>query len=86
MGDSVKVAADVLALVARSGGPALRRGRGHRDGARRCAGTKSSWRASDLARAINDALPDYLRGLDGRQVQQLVDGLAHEAIQRHGVA
>jgi hypothetical protein len=47
--------------------------------------TKASWTESDLARAINDALPDYLGGLDGRQVEQLIRGLTHEAIGRHAV-
>ena len=37
-------------------------------------------------RAIDNALPDYLGGLDGERVQQLLSGLADEAIARHAVS
>jgi conjugative relaxase-like TrwC/TraI family protein len=47
--------------------------------------TKSAWRESDLARAINDSLPDYLGGLDGDQAAQLIRGLTRRAIERHAV-
>jgi conjugative relaxase-like TrwC/TraI family protein len=48
--------------------------------------TKASWTESDLARAINDALPDYLGGLSGEQVQRLIHGLTREAIEHHAVS
>ncbi len=41
---------------------------------------KTKWTEADLAREINNALPDYLGGLDGRQVAALVDGLTAEAL------
>ena len=47
---------------------------------------KASWRKADLARAVNDALPDYLGGLDGRDVAELIDGLTDQAITEHGLA
>jgi conjugative relaxase-like TrwC/TraI family protein len=47
---------------------------------------KSSWTEADLARSINDALPDYLGGLTGADVQELVEGLTREAIQKHSVS
>jgi conjugative relaxase-like TrwC/TraI family protein len=48
--------------------------------------TKAAWTEADLARAVNDALPDYLGGLDGRQVQELIEGLTRQAIAEHCVA
>jgi len=47
---------------------------------------KASWRKADLARAVNDALPDYLGGLSGRDVAELIDGLTEQAITRHAVS
>jgi conjugative relaxase-like TrwC/TraI family protein len=47
---------------------------------------KASWRKADLARAVNDALPDYLGGLPGRDVAELIDGLTEQAITRHAVS
>jgi conjugative relaxase-like TrwC/TraI family protein len=41
---------------------------------------KTKWTEADLAREINNALPDYLGGLDGRQVAALVDGLTAQAL------
>jgi hypothetical protein len=42
--------------------------------------TKGGWSEADLTRAINNALPDYLGGLDGRQVAILLDRLTTEAL------
>ena len=47
---------------------------------------KASWTEADLARAVNDALPDYLGGLNGKDVQTLIRGLVSEAIERHAVS
>ena len=41
---------------------------------------KAAWTQSDLTRAINTALPDYLGIPDGRQVGQLLDQLTTEAL------
>ncbi|GAY09628.1 MobF family relaxase [Pseudonocardia sp. N23] len=41
---------------------------------------KSGWTRSDLIRAINAALPDYLGTADGRDVGSLLDQLADEAV------
>jgi conjugative relaxase-like TrwC/TraI family protein len=46
---------------------------------------KASWRKADLARAVNDALPDYLGGLPGADVAELIDGLTDQAIAKYGV-
>ena len=42
--------------------------------------TKAAWTASDLTRAISDALPEYLGGLTGPEVAQVLDGLTVEAL------
>ena len=47
---------------------------------------KASWRKADLARAVNDALPDYLGGLNGADVAELIDGLTDQAITEHALA
>jgi conjugative relaxase-like TrwC/TraI family protein len=47
--------------------------------------TKASWTDADLAGAINDALPDYLGGLDAQDVTDLIRGLTRQAIDRHCV-
>jgi hypothetical protein len=47
--------------------------------------TKTAWTASDLARAINNALPDYLGGLNGDQVAQLIDGLTSQGLEQRAV-
>ena len=41
--------------------------------------TKAAWTASDLTRALSNALPDQL-GLDAREVARLLDGLTAEAV------
>jgi conjugative relaxase-like TrwC/TraI family protein len=46
---------------------------------------RASWRKADLARAVNDALPDYLGGLSGAEVVELIDGLTDQAITQHAV-
>jgi conjugative relaxase-like TrwC/TraI family protein len=46
---------------------------------------KASWTEADLARSINNALPDYLGGLPAGDVQELIEGLTREAIQRYSV-
>jgi hypothetical protein len=43
-------------------------------------GRKAGWTRSDLTRAINAALPDYLGTPDGVDVARLVDQLADEAL------
>ncbi|MGH3963017.1 MAG: AAA family ATPase [Pseudonocardiaceae bacterium] len=43
---------------------------------------RSRWTASDLIKAINNALPDYLGALTGREVDELVRGLAAEGLAR----
>jgi conjugative relaxase-like TrwC/TraI family protein len=48
--------------------------------------SKAAWTKSDLMRAIDNALPDYLGGLHGASVQQLLSGMADEAIDRHAVS
>jgi conjugative relaxase-like TrwC/TraI family protein len=48
--------------------------------------TKASWRKADLARAVNDALPDYLGGLTGADVAELIDGLTDQAITHHALS
>ena len=48
--------------------------------------TKASWTEADLVRAVNDALPDYLGGLSGKDVQELIEGLAREAIAKYCVS
>lgn len=47
--------------------------------------TKAAWTEADLMRAINDALPDHLGGLDSSQVQQLLRGLTTQAISQHAL-
>jgi conjugative relaxase-like TrwC/TraI family protein len=47
---------------------------------------KAAWTEADLVRAINDALPDYLGGLSGAQVQQLFEHLTRQAISGHCVS
>jgi conjugative relaxase-like TrwC/TraI family protein len=42
--------------------------------------TKAAWTASDLTRAISDALPDRLGDLDGEQVATLLDHLTAEGL------
>lgn len=41
---------------------------------------KPTWTRPDLIRALSDALPDALGGLDAEQVRQLFEGLADQAI------
>jgi conjugative relaxase-like TrwC/TraI family protein len=48
--------------------------------------TQASWTEANLASAINDALPDYLGGLDGADVADLIRGLTWQAIDQHAVA
>jgi AAA domain/TrwC relaxase len=40
----------------------------------------AAWTEGDLTRAISDALPDHLGGLDGRQVTALVTSLTQQAL------
>jgi conjugative relaxase-like TrwC/TraI family protein len=47
--------------------------------------TKASWTEADLAGAINNALPDYLGGLDAKDVAELIDSLTRQAIEAHAV-
>jgi len=47
--------------------------------------TKAAWMHSDLARAIDHALPDYLGGLDGEQVARLIDGLSRQGLEQRAV-
>jgi conjugative relaxase-like TrwC/TraI family protein len=47
---------------------------------------QASWTEADLAAAINDALPDYLGGLNGDDVADLIRGLTREAIEENAVA
>jgi conjugative relaxase-like TrwC/TraI family protein len=47
---------------------------------------QASWTEANLASAINDVLPDYLGGLSGDDVAELIRGLTHQAIQEHAVA
>jgi conjugative relaxase-like TrwC/TraI family protein len=42
--------------------------------------TKAAWTASDLTRAISDALPDRLGNLDGAQIAALLDHLTVEGL------
>ena len=42
--------------------------------------TKASWTEADLSAAINDALPDYLGGLDATDVTDLIRGLTKQAL------
>jgi hypothetical protein len=42
--------------------------------------TKAAWTAPDLARAVSNALPDYLGQLSSEQVTELLDGLTEEAL------
>ncbi|HEY9473793.1 MAG TPA: MobF family relaxase, partial [Mycobacteriales bacterium] len=46
---------------------------------------KAAWNESDLARAISDALPAYLGGLNAKDVKELIDGLTAEAIATRAV-
>jgi conjugative relaxase-like TrwC/TraI family protein len=83
-----QVAADVLALAERE---VPRAQRFDPDAVLETAiadvqASKASWTKPDLMRAIDNALPDYLGGLDGARVQQLLSGLADEAIARHAVS
>jgi conjugative relaxase-like TrwC/TraI family protein len=48
--------------------------------------TEASWTEADLAGAINNALPDYLGGLDAKDVAELIDSLTRHAIEAHAVA
>ena len=48
-------------------------------------GTKASWTEADLATAVNDALPDYLGGLDSADISDLIRGLTRQAIDQHCV-
>jgi conjugative relaxase-like TrwC/TraI family protein len=47
---------------------------------------KASWTEADLARAVNDALPDYLGGLAGKDVAELIEGLAREGVAKYCVS
>ena len=47
---------------------------------------KAKWTEADLGRAINDALPDYLGGLSGTDVAELIEGMAREAIATYCVS
>jgi hypothetical protein len=47
--------------------------------------TQASWTVADLAGAINNALPDYLGGLDAKDVAELIDSLTRQAIEAHAV-
>ncbi|MGQ0842801.1 MAG: MobF family relaxase [Sporichthyaceae bacterium] len=42
---------------------------------------KAAWTASDLTRAVSDALPDHLGDLDGAATAHLLDGLAAQALE-----
>jgi conjugative relaxase-like TrwC/TraI family protein len=83
-----KVAADVLALAAQ----AVPRAQPFSPAAvietalADVQARKASWTEADLARAINDALPDYLGGLDAADVHALIRGLTIEAIEQHCVS
>lgn len=82
-----KVAADVLALADKE----LAAQRFDPDAVMQIAiadvqAKKAHWTESDLARAVNDALPDYLGGLGGNDVAELVEGLARDAIARYCVS
>ena len=46
---------------------------------------KAAWTRPDLARAISDALPDNLGGLDAAQIRAVIDGLTDQAIRDHAV-
>jgi conjugative relaxase-like TrwC/TraI family protein len=80
-GGLAKVAADVLALA--DGEPAV--GDWSIEDVIETAladvqAKKAAWTQSDLARAINDALPDYLGGRSGAQVSELIDTLTGQAL------
>lgn len=45
--------------------------------------SRAKWTESDLIRAVDRALPDYLGGLDAGQVTELVGGIAAHAIAAH---
>jgi conjugative relaxase-like TrwC/TraI family protein len=47
--------------------------------------SRATWTRADLTRAVNDALPDYLGGLDPHQIQHLLTGLTGQAITAHGL-
>jgi hypothetical protein len=47
--------------------------------------SKAALTRPDVIRAIDAALPDYLGGLDGQEIAQLLAGLADQAVARHGV-
>ena len=47
---------------------------------------KAKWTEADLMRSVNDGLPDYLGGLDGKDVTELIEGLAREAIAKYCVS
>jgi conjugative relaxase-like TrwC/TraI family protein len=46
---------------------------------------KAAWTQADLARAVNDALPDWLGGLDADEVTRLIDTLTAQGIARGAV-
>ena len=46
---------------------------------------RSTWTRAELLRAISDALPDSLGGLDARDVRRLLDGLTDAALAHAGV-
>jgi conjugative relaxase-like TrwC/TraI family protein len=82
-----KVAADVLALANEE----LQAQRFDPDAVMQIAladvqARKASWTDADLARAVNDALPDYLGGLNGADVAELLEGLARQAIAKYCVS
>jgi conjugative relaxase-like TrwC/TraI family protein len=82
-----QVAADVLAL-AEQNAPSAQRFDPHAVLETAIADVqagKAAWTEPDLMRAIDNALPDYLGGVDGATVQQLLSALADEAIERHAV-
>jgi len=85
-GGLAKVAADVLALrgkelQAQPFDPAVVIDTALAD----VQATKAAWTESDLARAINNALPDYLGGLGGNQVAPLIDGLTKQGLEQRAV-
>lgn len=48
-------------------------------------GGRSTWTRPELIRAVSDALPDSLGGLDAKQVRRLLDGLTDAALDHPGV-
>jgi conjugative relaxase-like TrwC/TraI family protein len=82
-----KVAADVLALANKE----LAAQRFDPDAVMQIAiadvqAKKASWTEADLMRSVNDALPDYLGGLHGADLTELIEGLAREAVAKYCVS